>query len=335
MTHARVPFRAVVLAAGRGTRMKSALPKVLHPVLGRPMVTWPVDAALAAGASQVTVVVGHDRARVEAEVMRRYAHAPVETREQTRMQGTGDAVMAARDTFRDTGEVVLILNGDVPNLRREHMEALLEVHQQQGATLSFVTAHCPSDNAYGRVVRDGEGQVTAIVEARDATPAQRTLTEVNVGVYAVAADWLSRTLDRIEPRNAAGEYYLTDLVALGVADGVGLATWSAPSMEGLEGVNDRVQLAEANGVARDRRNRELLLSGVTLVDPATTWVEGTVVLETDVLVEPCVVLSGTTTVASGARIGSHSRLQDCRVAEGFEVAPGTIARGQEFGYGTF
>jgi bifunctional UDP-N-acetylglucosamine pyrophosphorylase/glucosamine-1-phosphate N-acetyltransferase len=326
------PFKAVILAAGLGTRMKSSLPKVLHEVLGRPMVTWAVDSALAAGAEQVVVITGHGREQVESELSRRYANAPVTTRVQHQMLGTADAVRSALDTFADYGGDVLIMNGDTPNLRRREVEELLAHHRQHDGVLTLLSAIDPDEHRYGRIIRNPNGTVARIVEYKDALthePALLDVREVNIGLYAVRASFLVDSLGKITPGNAAGEYYLTDIVGLSVEAGSPAHVVCAESIHGLHGVNDREQLAEANEVARARRNAKLLQGGVTLVDPRTTWVEGPVWVESDVVLEPCVMLVGSTWIGRDVRIGAHSRLEDCRVAPGTFVEPGTIARGRE------
>jgi bifunctional UDP-N-acetylglucosamine pyrophosphorylase/glucosamine-1-phosphate N-acetyltransferase len=326
------PFKAIILAAGLGTRMKSALPKVLHEVLGRPMVTYPVDASLAAGAVEVLVVTGHGRELVEEELQRRYIGAPVATRVQQQMLGTADAVRTALDAFADFDGDVLILNGDTPNLRRRELEELLQHHRGSGARATLLSAIDPGEHRYGRIVRNADQTVARIVEYKDALahePALLDVREVNIGLYVVDARFLVSALARITPHNAAGEYYLTDLVGLAAADGTPAHVVCADDIEGLHGVNDREQLAQANDIASRRRNAKLLQGGVTLVDPRTIWVEGPVWVEPDVIIEPCVVLAGSTRIGSGARIGAHSRLEDCRVAAGTFVEPGTIARGRE------
>jgi bifunctional UDP-N-acetylglucosamine pyrophosphorylase/glucosamine-1-phosphate N-acetyltransferase len=302
--------------------MKSATPKVLHEVLGRPMVWYAVDSALAAMAGRVTVVVGHGREQVEASLQSRYADAPVDTVIQHQMLGTADAVKSASATFNNHHGPVVILSGDTPNVSTQDIGALLERHRTSGALVTLMSAIDPGEHHYGRIVRDEHGEVARITEFKDASPAVRAVREVNMGLYVVEAAFLAESLARTTADNAAGEFYLTDIVSMAAAHGRAQAV-IAHDIATLHGVNDRVQLAQAAAIARDRRNLDLMRSGVTLHDPATTWIHPGVQVEADAVIEPFVHLTGTTRVMSGARIGSHCSLHDCDVASGAVVSPGT------------
>ena len=317
------PFRAVVLAAGLGTRMKSSLPKVMHQVRGRAMVTYPIDHALALDAGEVAVVVGHGRELVEGLLHKRYPGQPVTTHVQHNMAGTADAVRSASAAFAAYDGAVMILYGDVPNLALDDLKALVDAHESSGGLLTFLTAHATGPTDYGRIVRDDAGRARAIVEFKDCTPDQRALTEVNIGLYLVDAAFLRNGLSRLDASNAQGEFYLTDLVSLAYEQGKPAAVVVSPDIDALHGVNNRAQLAEAERYARTRANRELMLSGVTMRDPATTYVDADAVVEPDVTIDPCVSITGHSYVGRGAHIGFGAMLRDVRIATGEVVLAGT------------
>jgi bifunctional UDP-N-acetylglucosamine pyrophosphorylase / glucosamine-1-phosphate N-acetyltransferase len=285
---------AVVMAAGLGTRMKSATPKHLHPLLGRRLVDWVVEAARAAGVQRIVVVTSPDAAD---------AFPGTEVAVQQQPLGTGDAVRAAREALRDHAGDVLVLNGDVPGLAPETLDALLETHRSERAA-GTVLAFEPEDvRSYGRIVRDGDGRLARIVEAKDASPDELALREVNSGIYVFAGDKLWPLLDRLEPKNAQGELYLTDTVGMLVADGERVDVHTAPVAWEVEGINTRVELAFVAGKLRDRINEAHMLNGVTIVDPASTWIEAGVEIEQDVTIHPFTVVRGDVRIATGAELG--------------------------------
>jgi bifunctional UDP-N-acetylglucosamine pyrophosphorylase / glucosamine-1-phosphate N-acetyltransferase len=285
---------AVVMAAGLGTRMKSATPKHLHPLLGRRLVDWVVEAARAAGVQRIVVVTSPDAAD---------AFPGTEVTVQQQPLGTGDAVRAAREALRDHAGDVLVLNGDVPGLAPETLDALLETHRSERAA-GTVLAFEPEDvRSYGRIVREGDGRLARIVEAKDASPDELALREVNSGIYVFAGDKLWPLLDRLEPKNAQGELYLTDTVGMLVADGERVAVHTAPVAWEVEGINTRVELAFVAGKLRDRINEAHMLNGVTIVDPASTWIEAGVEIEQDVTIHPFTVVRGDVRIATGAELG--------------------------------
>ncbi|OLT49241.1 UDP-N-acetylglucosamine diphosphorylase/glucosamine-1-phosphate N-acetyltransferase [Saccharomonospora sp. CUA-673] len=312
------PLSTVILAAGEGTRMRSDLPKVLHPLAGRPLVEHAVRAAAGLDPDELVVVVGHGRQAVGthldrvAEVIGR----TVKTAVQEEQRGTGHAVRCALDALPagDTG-TVLVTYGDVPLLDSATLAEFLAAHERAGHAVTVLTAVVDDPSGYGRIVRDADGAVTGIVEHKDADEAQRNITEINSGVYAFDAAVLTDGLSRLSTDNVQGELYLTDI--LGIARGDGRAVGALPVSDPwqTEGINDRVQLSTL-GVELNRRivtrwQRE----GVTVVDPATTWIDLDVTLARDVVVEPGVQLRGATVVGAGARIGPDSTLTDVRVGE--------------------
>jgi bifunctional UDP-N-acetylglucosamine pyrophosphorylase/glucosamine-1-phosphate N-acetyltransferase len=285
---------AVVMAAGLGTRMKSAIPKHLHPLLGRRLVDWVVGAAREAGIEHVVVVTSPDAAD---------AFPGAEVAVQQQPLGTGDAVRAARDTLRGHAGDVLVLNGDVPGLEAQTLRDLLETHRNENAA-GTVLAFEPEDvRSYGRIVRDGAGRLAHIVEAKDASPEELALREVNSGIYVFAGDKLWPVLDRLEPKNAQGELYVTDTLGLLVADGERVAVHTAPTAWEVEGINTRVELAFVAGKLRDRINAAHMLNGVTIVDPSSTWIEAGVEIDRDVTIHPFTVVRGDVRIGEGAEVG--------------------------------
>jgi bifunctional UDP-N-acetylglucosamine pyrophosphorylase/glucosamine-1-phosphate N-acetyltransferase len=300
------------MAGGLGTRMKSAVPKHLHPLLGRRLVDWVVHAAEAAGADRVVVVVSPATQEL---------FQGVETAVQETPLGTGDAVRSARAALEGFEGDVLVLNGDVPALTPELLGALVETHRREGAAGTVLSFEPRDTLAYGRIVRDGSGRLARIVEARDATDDELALGEVNSGIYVFRAERLWPVLERLEARNAQGELYLTDTLGLLVGDGKPVAVHVAPDPREVEGINTRAELAAASAYLRDRINTAHMLAGVTIVDPQTTWIEPTVELEPDAVVHPFTVLRGSTRVETGAVVRSHVEAVDATIGAGATVGP--------------
>jgi bifunctional UDP-N-acetylglucosamine pyrophosphorylase/glucosamine-1-phosphate N-acetyltransferase len=285
---------AVVMAGGLGTRMKSATPKHLHPLLGRRMVDWVIAAARDAGVDRIVVVASPETAG---------AFDGVEVAVQQRALGTGDAVRSAGETLSGGPADVLVLNGDVPALTPEVVRELVATHRREGASATVLAFEPADARSYGRVVRDGDGKLARIVEAGDASPDELALSEVNSGIYVFRAERLWPVLDRLEPHNAQGELYVTDTLGLLVEDGETVAVHAAPVAWEVEGINTRVELADVAAKLRDRINRAHMLAGVTIVDPATTWIEAEVEIEPDVTIQPFSHLRGRVRIATGAEIG--------------------------------
>ncbi len=323
------PVAAVVLAAGKGTRMKSAIPKVLHPACGKPLVSWPVESVLVVGASPVVVVTGHRHDLVDAELAGRFGNR-VKTVHQTELKGTGHAARMALPLLEGFTGTVLLVYGDCPLLTGQHLAGLVDLRARTGAPVALWTARAPDPTGYGRIVRGADGLLERIVEHRDASEAERAVDEINPGVYAVDAAFLRAALDKLEPNNAQGELYLTDIVALARTEGRGVPTYAVPVGETL-GVNDRAQLAEAAEVLRARVINSAMLDGVTFVDPKSAYVDASVRFHHDVVVGPNAVLSGNTTVGEGAQIGAGCVLHDTQVDEGLVVHPYSVCDGARIG----
>ncbi len=310
---------SIVLAAGKGTRMRSNVPKVLHPLLGRPLVVHTVNALEKAGLSPIVVVVGHGAVHVRAAVGQRDGRVRfVEQREQL---GTGHATAVARDALADFTGDVLVLPGDVPLVEPATLVQFLEAHRTGKAPVTVLTIRLPDPAHYGRIVRSDSGAVLRIVEARDATPEELAIEEVNSGVYAVDARFLFSALNRLDRENAQGEYYLTDIVAIARNDGLEPAAWLHTRAEELAGVNDRAELAAAEARLRRTINEQWMKQGVTILDPNTTRIELDVTLSQDVVLEPAVQLLGNTQVAEKVRIGTGTIARNLTIGRNTQIGP--------------
>ena len=315
---------AIILAAGRGTRMRSRLGKVLHPVLGRPMVAWPTQAAQAAGLG-VVLVVHHQEEGVRSAM----AGAGVDFARQEAPRGTGDAVAAGVSVLPETGTVV-VLNGDGPLIRPETIGALLEQHAASGKALTVVSMVVDEPAHYGRIVRDAQGGAACIVEAAHATRAQLEIREVNTGLYAMDLAWLRSVLPELQPHPPKGEIYLTDCVELAAAaGGAGVMVLEDPA-EAL-GVNSQVERASASRILQDRIVDAHMQAGVAFEDPHSVTVEPSVSLAPDAWIERGAVLRGTTSVATGARIGAYAVLDSASVAEDARVLAHSVLEGAQVG----
>src|SRR3954468_3483858 len=307
----------VVLAAGQGTRMRSATPKVLHTLGGRSLLGHVLAATAPLGAAHTVVVVGAGREAVEAHLAEIAPDAiPAEQKEQ---RGSGHAAATALAALPDLQGPVLIVNGDSPLLRPATVATLVEASRRAGEVLTVLTAEVDDPTGLGRIVRTPEGAVRAIVEERDATPEQRAIREVNAGVYVGDAAALRGALARVGEDNDQGEQYLTDVLGVLVADGARVGGVRAEDPVDILGCNDRRELAARRRTLNDRVLDALMVSGVTVVDPATTWVDVTATVAPDAVLHPGTQLQGRTTVASGAEVGPDSTLCDTEVGEGAHV----------------
>jgi bifunctional UDP-N-acetylglucosamine pyrophosphorylase/glucosamine-1-phosphate N-acetyltransferase len=302
---------AVVMAAGIGTRMKSATPKHLHPLLGRRMVDWLIEAARGAGVERLVVVASPQTSELL---------EGVEVVVQEEPLGTGDAVRCARAALANFGGDVLVLNGDVPALRPETILALVDTHRDAAAAATVLSFEPADAGAYGRIVRDGDGRLARIVEAGDASEEELALGEVNSGIYVFRADKLWPALERLDAHNAQGELYVTDTLGVLVSDGETCAVQLAEDPLEAEGVNTRAELALAAASLRDRINEAHMLAGVTIVDPASTWIEAGVEIEADVVVHPYTVIRGGVRIESGAEVGPFAYVRPISViGEGAKI----------------
>lgn len=337
----RAQLSAIVLAAGEGTRMRSNRPKPLHLLCGRAMVRYVLDSLAGLELDRVVVVVGHGAEQVTKNLSESAGDLPLEFAEQTVQRGTGDAVAVALAAFGGDpldpdddaeGDDVIVLPGDTPLLRPATVARLVAEHRASGAACTVLTAEADDPTGYGRIVRGRDGTVRRIVEHRDATPEELAIKEWNTGVFVFRRSLLEPALRRVTPDNAQGELYLTDVVAVLAGTGHPIAAVRCEDPGEPQGVNDRRQLAIAEAELRRRTNEALLASGVTLVDPATTYVDATVRIAPDVTIFPGVVIQGDTTIGEGAEIGPGTRLVDCTVGPRAQLAS-TVAREAEIGEG--
>jgi len=315
--------------------MRSSRPKPLHLLCGRAMVRYVLDAIPRDGLDKVVVVVGHGAERVTKKLMEDGDGVPLVFVEQRVQRGTGDAVAVGltglhEDDLSDD-EDVLVLPGDTPLLRAETIAALVHEHRLSGAAGTILTARLPDPTGYGRIVRSGKDQrVARIVEQADATAEEAAIDEINTGIFCFRRSLLAPALRRLSPDNAQGELYLTDVVEVLAEAGHPVVSVVAADFDETHGVNDRAQLAAAEATLRARTNRAWQARGVTMVDPATTYVDAAVELAADVTIFPGAILQGRTTVGEGAEIGPGCRLEDCTVGER-SILEHTVARLSDIG----
>lgn len=313
----------IVLAAGGGTRMKSATSKLLHPIAGRSMLSYAVDAAAGVEPEHLVVVTGHLREQVEEHL---HEVAPnVRTAVQDEQRGTGHAVQCGLAGLADVelGGEVIVTYGDVPMLTADTLADLVAAHREAAGAITVLTAHLPDPSGYGRVIRDGDGLVESIVEHKDADEAQRAVTEINSGIYVFDAATLRSGLAQIRDDNAQAELYLTDVIAITRSAGGRVGAYVVDDLWQTEGVNDRVQLSRMNAEVNRRNCERWMRAGVTIIDPTSTWIHDSVDLGTDVTLLPGISLEGATSVASGATIGPDTTLVDVEVG-----ADATVTRAQ-------
>ena len=296
---------AIILAAGSGTRMKSAKPKVAHELLGRPLVRWVVDAAREAGVGTVISVLGHG-----IDVVRPLVEHDTQVVVQQQRNGTADAVNSAREACEGMTGSLLVLSGDCPLIRPETIAGLARAREEADAAVAVLTMEAENPFGYGRIIRDAQGQVECIVEQKDCTPEQAAVTECNSGFYCFDAQYLFDALNRVSNENAQGEFYLTDVIGIARADGRSVVALCAEDPEECLGINTRLQLSVAAKVMQRRMNTAFMLAGVTMLDPETVWIGPGVTIEQDVELLPQTMLMGKTSVASGSVIGPNTRLTD-------------------------
>lgn len=305
---------SVILAAGKGTRMKSRLPKVLHRVCGKPMLEHVILSACEAGVDRNIVVVGH-----EADMVREAVGLEVEWIYQSEQLGTGHAVMQAEQVLAGFSGNILVLCGDTPLVTSGTLTRLLETHESQGYAATVLTAVMEDPTGYGRIVRDQNGQMREIVEHKDATAAQLEINEVNTGIYCFRGPELFAGLKEINPVNAQGEYYLTDVLA--VLNKKGGAVGAQKAAEALEtmGINSRVQLAEAEKIMRLNILRQLMIDGVTVIDPQNTYIDRDIRIGCDTVIYPGTVIEGNCSIGENCCLGPYSRLKDVTIGSNVTV----------------
>ncbi len=334
------PLCVIILAAGKGTRMKSARAKVLHEVFYRPMLHHVLDSVAPLEAEKTIVIVGHQKEAV-ASIVEGWEVICCEQKEQ---QGTGHAVLSARPLLADFPGTIMIVNGDAPLLQGEHLQQMIAAHRASAARLTIMTTTLADPTNYGRVISDRSGAVQAIVEEKDADEQQRAIQEINAGIYSADAGFLFDALARVTTDNAQGEMYLTDIVGIGVADGLVINKFEHPHPAHVLGVNSRVELAQAQRELSGRRNHELLARGVAMLDPLTTSIGPGVTIGTGCCLGAAVTILGQSTIGdncvidpgvyidnaqigNGVKVGANSVVLNHRVDDGVRIAPLSLLDG--------
>ena len=320
----------VVLAAGKGTRMKSGLIKVLHPLMGQPMLSHVLNSAKYLNPEYLSVIIGHQAEKVQASIN---TDGVVWVRQEEQL-GTGHAVFCAREALSQFKGTVLILSGDVPLLSPQTMMDFLTAHRQNQVDLSVLTVELPDPGGYGRVIRDANGYLERIVEARDASAEELAVHEINSGIYAVSAEPLFDALSRLKPENDQNEYYLTDVVADFRYQGLPIAAIMCPDPQEVMGINDRIELSQAVAYLKWRTNLAWMTAGVTLVSPESTYIETMVKLSRDVVVWPNCHLLGRTIIGDDVEIGPDCLISDSTIGPGAKILKGSVVQGTEIDAGT-
>lgn len=313
-------LKAVILAAGQGTRMKSRLPKVVHRVMGKCMVEHAIDAARQAGADEICVVVGHGADMVKSEIHAIKDSSAITFVMQEQQLGTGHAVKCARDFIGTEGET-LILFGDTPLITGQTLDRLVKTHRYEGSSITVLSAVLKEPAGYGRIIRDLDGSFIKSVEHKDATEEERRCNEVNSGMYVFDSARLYEALDLLKNDNAQGEYYLPDTLMIIKDKGFKVDAMIVEDATEIEGVNSRIQLAAAEEIMKLRINRKWMEAGVTIIDPHTAYIMPEAVIENDVVIYPNTFIMGNTVIHADSVIGAFSYLENAVVDEGSEIAP--------------
>lgn len=301
-------YSAVILAAGKGVRMRSQMPKVLHQVAGKPMVWYVIQAVKEAGINDITLVVGHGRELVEEALADENLNFVV----QEQQLGTGHALMQAQGSV-NPGHTLLVLAGDTPLLEGKTLKKLLDFHQQQQAQATVLSALLPNPYGYGRIIRQADGGLERIVEEKDADPEEKEIAEINTGMYCFQAGTVFTALSQVQRANAQGEYYLTDVLPILKNDGHKVAVLATDEVDHIHGINDRVQMASAEAIIRQRSNQKLMKNGVTIIAPETTFIDSSVKIGIDTVIYPFTIIEGQTSIGENCTIGPYTHINDSSV----------------------
>lgn len=314
---------AVILAAGKGVRMHSNYPKVVHRVAGTPMIVHVVNAVTAAGIEKVTLVVGHQQELIKPL----FAGQNINFATQTEQLGTGHALLQARDIVQDD-DMILVTAGDTPLLQAATLEALIKHHQQSQATATVLSTRIKNPHGYGRIIRDENTAFLRIVEEKDAAPQEKSINEINSGMYCFQAREAFRALAALGSSNAQGEYYLTDILEILRQERQPVEVLCLDAEEDIYGINNREQLAEAEKIMRRRINRELMLSGVTMIDPDSTFIDAGVKIGLDTTIYPACIIEGDSCIGEGCEIGPGTRISDCIIGNFVSIESSRLKEAQ-------
>lgn len=317
MAAKKSPLAVVILAAGKGTRMKSDLPKVLHPLMGRPLLAYVIKTAQALNPEKTLIVVGHQASRVQAA----FPDFKGEFVLQSPQLGTGHALQTARTALGLFKGVVLVLSGDVPLMGKETLQELIRRFRKDQAALALISTIVEEPFGYGRILRDARRQLMGIVEEKDATPEEKALREINSGLYCFDSEFLFSALSGLTRKNKQKEYYLTDLVRLAGESGLSMTTLVHPRSEEVLGINDRAELARSSRLLRREINQQWMRRGVTLLDPDTTYIEPSVHIGPDTVIGPFTLISGKTRIGSRCLVHSHVVIEEARVKDEATIPP--------------
>lgn len=310
---------AIILAAGKGTRMRSKIPKVLHEIGGKPLVEHVIRAVMLAGVKKQILVVGYG-----AEEVKKMFMDEVDFAYQPEQFGTGHAVKQAEDVVPIDIKEVLVLCGDTPLLRSQTIQQLLEYHEENSAVCTILSANANNPEGYGRIVRDNNGNVQQIVEEKDASDEVKMIAEINTGVYCFNKGKLFEALEELTPNNIQEEYYLTDVISIFREKGLQVTSYIADCFEEIKGVNDRSQLAAVEKIIRSRKNNTLMEEGITLIDPDTIFVDEEAVIGPDTVIYPFTFVEGNSTIGAGCEIGPHTSLKDVSIGENTSVVRSVV-----------
>jgi len=324
---------AIILAAGLGKRMKSDTPKVLHPVAGRPMLFYPVQVIKNLGLKKAIIIVGHKAEKVmeilDSEL--RTPNSELKFVKQEPQLGTGHAVLCAENVLKAWKGDILILSGDVPLITKQTILGLLDLHAKKKAAISFISTVIADPSGYGRVLRDENNSVKRIVEDKDSSIEEKAINEINTGIYCINAQFLFSGLKNIKRENAQGEYYLPDLIEMAAKAKQKVACLTHINPAEVMGINNRIELAQANGVMRERINNELMLSGASLIDPETTYIHYGVKIGKDTTIYPNVFLEGNTNIGKGCLIEQGCMIQNSHIGDGSKIKSNSVIESSEIG----
>jgi bifunctional UDP-N-acetylglucosamine pyrophosphorylase/glucosamine-1-phosphate N-acetyltransferase len=301
-------YSAVILAAGKGVRMRSQIPKVVHAVAGQPMVKHVVQAVYQAGVNKITLVVGHGRDTIE----NLFEAGQVGIAVQEQQLGTGHALMQAEKNVAGDGNII-VLAGDTPLIRAATIKALIDRHEESAAAATVLTTSVEDPTGYGRVLRNEDGSLNRIVEEKDANSEEKAIHEINSGMYCFKTEAVFKALQHINTSNAQNEYYLTDVLKIFIAQGQRVEIQKTDAVEDIYGINDRVQMAQAEAILRQRKSLELMQNGVTIMDPATTFIDAQVEIGSDTVILPFTMIQGTTVIGQMCEIGPSTRISDSSI----------------------